>query len=254
MFDNMKKGTQGEREERKTVGEPYDEGVLNPEYKNEADLSRKERRLQEKEKLKGMGIKKKLEYIWMYYKAVIFGFIGVLFAIYVGVDLYQNAQIETVLSISVVNAGLSESEPLQKEIKGLLGYDLEDKYSEVGILMNLTTDSTGEKFGYNAQMAYMAQLSAQNIDVMVMPEGLCKEMEDDDVFADLQEILGEETYAAFGDSVHDNYITITDPKLNESLGIAYEPVCIAVMINSLHQENAAKWISSLCQKNQGTFS
>ena len=48
--------------------EEHDESVLNPERKNELDLSRKERRLLEKEKIKGMGMKKKLEYFWMYYK------------------------------------------------------------------------------------------------------------------------------------------------------------------------------------------
>ena len=51
----------------------HDESVLNPVYKNESDLSRKEKRLLEKEKLKGMGPGKKLQYIWMYYKPVMFG-------------------------------------------------------------------------------------------------------------------------------------------------------------------------------------
>lgn len=246
MYNNAKKGTQGEKEEEdKKANVQYDEGVLNPEYKNEADLSMKERRLLEKEKLKGMGLKKKLEYIWMYYKVAIFGFIGILLAIYIGVDLYQNAQIETVLSISVVNAGLSEFEPVEAEIKEQLGYDPDDKYSEVSIITNLSTDSSGEKLDYNAQMAYMAQLQAQNIDVMVMPESLRKDIEDDEAFADLSEVLGEEICAAFGENFHENYITITDSQIIESIGVSYEPVCIAVMVNSLRQENAAKWIASL---------
>ena len=39
---------------RAEQAEEHDESVLNPEIKNESDLSRKERRLIEKEKLKGM--------------------------------------------------------------------------------------------------------------------------------------------------------------------------------------------------------
>ena len=62
----------------KNRAEEHDESVLNPEIKNESDLSKKERRLIEKEKLKGMGPKKKLEYIWMYYKTAIFGVIAVI--------------------------------------------------------------------------------------------------------------------------------------------------------------------------------
>ena len=54
-----------QREKRVNQTEQHDESVLNPEIKDELDLSKKERRLIEKEKLKGMGMKKKLEYIWM---------------------------------------------------------------------------------------------------------------------------------------------------------------------------------------------
>ena len=39
--------------------EEHDESVLNPEIKNESDLSKKERRLIEKEKVKGNGTKEK---------------------------------------------------------------------------------------------------------------------------------------------------------------------------------------------------
>ena len=39
--------------------EEHDESVLNPEIKNESDLSKKERRLIEKEKIKGNGTKEK---------------------------------------------------------------------------------------------------------------------------------------------------------------------------------------------------
>ena len=67
-----------QREKRVNQTEQHDESVLNPEIKDELDLSKKERRLIEKEKLKGMGMKKKLEYIWMYYKPAIFGVIAVI--------------------------------------------------------------------------------------------------------------------------------------------------------------------------------
>ena len=49
-----------DKEKREKQGEPeHDESVLNPERKDELDLSKKERRLIEKEKLKGMGIWKR---------------------------------------------------------------------------------------------------------------------------------------------------------------------------------------------------
>ena len=48
----------------------HDESVLNPEMPNETDLTKKERRRIEREKLKGMGTGKKIQYIWMYYKYI----------------------------------------------------------------------------------------------------------------------------------------------------------------------------------------
>ena len=44
---------------RAEQAEEHDESVLNPEIKNESDLSKKERRLIEKEKLKGIGDQRK---------------------------------------------------------------------------------------------------------------------------------------------------------------------------------------------------
>ena len=43
-------------------GDGHDESVLNPEMPNETDLTKKERRRIEKEKLKGMGTGKKIQY------------------------------------------------------------------------------------------------------------------------------------------------------------------------------------------------
>ena len=49
-----------------------------------------------KEKLKGMGPKKKLEYIWMYYKPAIFGVIAVIALIFGIKNYYEQSKIKTV--------------------------------------------------------------------------------------------------------------------------------------------------------------
>ena len=46
-----------------------------------------------KEKLKGMGPKKKLEYIWMYYKPAIFGVIAVIALIFGIKNYYEQCTI-----------------------------------------------------------------------------------------------------------------------------------------------------------------
>ena len=174
----------------KNRAEEHDESVLNPEIKNESDLSKKERRLIEKEKLKGMGPKKKLEYIWMYYKPAIFGVIAVIVLIFGIKDYYEQSKIKTVLSMTVVNSMANDTETPEQKIKEALGYK-DDPYSKVEIGVNLTTDSEMAEFDYNAQMAYVAQIQAGSIDIMVMPEKLYQTLKKNEPFADLKELMGE---------------------------------------------------------------
>ena len=104
---------------RAEQAEEHDESVLNPEIKNESDLSKKERRLIEKEKLKGMGPKKKLEYIWMYYKPAIFGVIAVIALIFGIKNYYEQSKIKTVLSMTVVNSMANDTETPEQKINPL---------------------------------------------------------------------------------------------------------------------------------------
>ena len=224
--------------------EEHDESVLNPEIKNESDLSKKERRLIEKEKLKGMGPKKKLEYIWMYYKPAIFGVIAVIVLIFGIKDYYEQSKIKTVLSMTVVNSMANDTETPEQKIKEALGYK-DDPYSKVEIGVNLTTDSEMAEFDYNAQMAYVAQIQAGSIDIMVMPEKLYQTLKKNEPFADLKELLGEEAFEKFGMQTDTTHISITDSELEQELGIIYDPVCIAVPYSASNQENAVKWIKSL---------
>ena len=196
---------------RAEQAEEHDESVLNPEIKNESDLSKKERRLIEKEKLKGMGPKKKLEYIWMYYKPAIFGVIAVIALIFGIKDYYEQSKIKTVLSMTVVNSMANDTETPEQKIKETLGYK-DDPYSKVEIGVNLTTDS---------------------------------EMAEFEPFADLKELMGEEAFEKFGMQTDTTHISITDSELEQELGVIYDPVCIAVPYSAPNQENAVKWIKSL---------
>lgn len=241
MTEKQRREMQGE--DSRKMDEAHDEGVLNPEKKGEADLSSKERRQIEKEKLAGMGMKKKLEYIWMYYKAVIFGIIGAIILVCVGVDIYQNAQIETVLSIAVVNAGNIDSDTREKEIKDMLGYT--DKNEQVEIGTNLITEEDGADFDYYAQMAYVTQLQAGSLDVMIVPEALARTLADKEVFTDMEQLLGEADYASFGTQENSLYLALDDAGFCEAYGLAYQDACIMIPVNSQHQEDAVKWIASL---------
>lgn len=230
-------------EENRKQQEDYDANVLNPEIK-EDDLSPKEKRRIEKEKLKNMGWKGKLEYIWMYYKAPIFGVIAAIILVFVAVDMYQNAQVKTVLSIGIVNCTLSDTSELEEKTEEELGCE-GDKYSQVEIGVNLTTEASQTEFEYYAQMAYVTQIQAGTLDVIVLPEKLYQALNKDEIFADIQELMGKDSFAEFGEQSDTTHLALTDSSINEELGVSYEPVCIVVPYNAPNKDNVITWMKSL---------
>lgn len=216
------------------------------EEKHESDLTKKEKRLLERKKLKGMSFWKKLEYIWMYYKPAIFGTIGFVILIFIGMDLYENAKMETLVSISVVNAGGSDTEAFAEQVKEIVGTT--GKYETVEVSSSMNTGSDGKTLDYYAQMAFVTQIQAKTVDILVIPEPFYEELNQEGYFADLQEILGEETYASFGENIDQHHLKLENGEaVGEGISLAYEPVCIAVMVNAPNPEHAAEWITSLAE-------
>lgn len=215
------------------------------EDKHESDLTPKEKRLLEKQKLQSMGLTGKLEYIWMYYKPAIFGVIGFIVVIFAGVDMYKNAQIKDVLNVSVINAGLGDPTALSEEIREIIG--AEGKNQRVGIQTNLVTNSNGDDFDYYSRMGYITKVQAQDIDILIMSEKMYQALLKDDIFADMEDAMGEEIYASFGDSIDEKHLTLDSSILGPDLPVDYDPLCICIIANAKNQENAVKWLASLAE-------
>ncbi len=215
------------------------------QVKHESDMTRKEKRLLEKEKIKGMGLGKKLEYIWMYYKAAIFGLIGAIVLIFVGKNWYYNAQMEDILAIAVVNGGMGETDAWAEEIKAYLGST--DEFEKVTFILNLNTDETGANFDYYAQMAFLAQAQSRGLDVMVTTESMCKKLIDQEYLSDLSEVLDKETLDAFGDQAEKYYVKLEEGEIQDHILLPYDPVCVAILVNTPNLENSVKWVSSLAE-------
>lgn len=224
-------------------GDSKDADALNPEIKGRMELSAKERREIEKEKLKDMSLGKKAEYIWMYYKHVFFWTIGVIAAICIVFNLYENSKMQTVLSINVVNAGNYEYDAMTEEVREILGAT--GKYDYVSIGSNFITNAEGDAFDYNSQMAYVTQLSAQDLDVMILPETLYEEMKTSEVLYNLKDLLGEELYASFGEDIDEYHISLTNNETLKKFGAFYEPACVVVFSNTTNAENIVTWIKTL---------
>ena len=83
-------------------------------HRYESDMTKAEKRELEKQKLGTMNLKGKLEYIWAYYKPLIFGIIGAVVLVIVVCQQIENAKYKPILNVSVINAAMmNESETIQ---------------------------------------------------------------------------------------------------------------------------------------------
>ena len=83
------------------------------EKRYESDMTRKEKRQNELKKLKSMTFKQKAAYIWEYYKGVFAGIIIACVIISIGVQMFQNSQLKSLLSIAVVDSNYNHDEQVE---------------------------------------------------------------------------------------------------------------------------------------------
>lgn len=253
MAEEKQKKTGEEEKEKNTVPQnSIARMYLNEEERKEekkehkkslVDMTAKEKRLLEKEKIKGMGFQKKMEYFFMYYKWVPILIIGVIIAVVGGYRWYEHAKIETVLSVSAVNTKAQDFTEEQEKIRKILG--AEGKYEQVSVIGNFSTDQTGKDLEYYSQMSFMTQMQAGTIDVVIMPETMYKTEQRKGILENMGTVLGEEAYKNFAGYEKGDCVIITDKDFIEDYGLVYDEAYVCVLKNSLNQENAAKWISSL---------
>lgn len=106
--------------------------------KKESDLTPKERRLLEKEKLSTMTIGGKLGYLWTYYKIWL---LVLILAVGLGKflwDIYDGSKNNPILYITVANAGMSDTTALSADFKEYLENDNKRDLVEVSSNLSFT--------------------------------------------------------------------------------------------------------------------
>ena len=233
-----------ELEDPDKKGQQEEQNYQQMDHRYESDLTKKEKRLLEKEKLKAMDWKGRLQYIWMYYKIWIFAVIGAVFLVFGIHSWIENARIQTVLSVAVADSTGDNYEAAENSLEKLLEVD-EDPYQQVDITETFTTDAGGTQLDTYSQVAFVTKVQAQAFDVVIMPEALCNAFEKDGYFMDLDQLLDQDTLKAAGQKIQGKHIAVSDDSLKEQLGLKYEPICVAVLVNTQHEKEAAKWLKQL---------
>ena len=156
--------------------------------------TRKELMREEREKLQGMPLKKKLGYIWDYYKAVIGAAVVLVFILFIIAQAVKGAGKTIVFSAALINAekaGGVEVPELGRDFAEYIKID--EKKEEVSFddsyLMN---PEQGDTITMAAQTKLMAAIQAEMVDVMVMREEVYKSYLASGAFMPLEEALDEE--------------------------------------------------------------
>lgn len=189
------------------------------ETKHESDLTKKEKRQIEIQKLKSMKWKERIDYIWTYYKIWLLGVAIVLLFVNIGISMYHGMRENMLLEVVIVGGGLQDPEKIEdfeNEIKDILGSS--GKYDRVRVQTNIRADENDPA----SRMTLTTWIAAGEVDILVCPKEIYREYERLDGFDAGSLILKNKE------------------GISERFGVLYDEIYVCVMSNSKHKQNAEK--------------
>lgn len=219
--------------------------------------TRKELMREEREKLKGMPLKKKLGYVWNYYKAVIGAAAALVFILFIIAQAVKGAGKTIVFSAALINAEKAGGVEVPKLGRDFAEYiKIDEKKEEVSFddsyLMN---PEQGDTITMAAQTKLMAAIQAEMVDVMVMREEVYESYLASGAFMPLEEALGKEFLEEHQDMLA--FGTAEGGAQEKAYALKFEKskklqdVCgggtvyVAVTARAVHLENVRKFVEYL---------
>ena len=217
------------------------------EKRYESDLTGKEKRQMEWQKIKGMGWKERIGYIWTYYKVHMALVLAACLLIGLIGQIIYNSQFDTIFYAAVLNGGIGDAEGMQDDFKAYLGDDNEYHETTFDSSMFFTGDDTKDTAGV---MKLTTLIGAQELDAMVCDERQYEKYADLDAFIPMDEILTQEQMEAYGDDVEEYGIRVDGSEKLQEFGLdVNQPGYLAVFAYSEHVDNAREFITYLKEDN-----
>lgn len=211
------------------------------EKRYESDLTRKEKWQLEKEKIKKMGWKERLAYIWTYYKPHMAGFLAlIMFGCMVGQIIYR-AQFDTIFSVAVINGGSGNSEFMQSDFKSYLGD--EDKYHEVVVdtSMYLLGDDGQD---YTSITKLTTLVGARDLDAMISPRSQVERFTEMEGLVPMDELLTPEQIEVYGDDVSEYGLRVNGSEKLKELGMNLgEDAYLSIFVCAKDMDRAKSFIT-----------
>ena len=210
-------------------------------HRYESDLTAKEKRKLEWEKIKGMGFKDKVSHIWTYHKLILATPVIAIFIIVTVVNIVIQNRYENVLSIAVINGlHVNDTDVRDASIKERL--EIEHPHSTILIDPNfLFMDGALTMESVQKIVVFIA---AGQIDLLITNQYLFADYVAQEMLLDLGEIFYEDELATMN-LVQRYGIDITESAdINmEYFGIFYEPVYLTVILNVELEEETLEGVT-----------
>lgn len=205
------------------------------EKKYESDLTFKEKVKVERQKIKSLSGKKKMEYLWTYYRYLIFVAFAIFLVISSCVTMFLNQQKTQLLTIAIIDANHQNEAATKKLEEQLLHYiGQESKHDEIVIDTAASSIDTEE----NEAKLVMEFSVLSDTDVAVCNQEVYDKFRKESVFMDWKEILGNE-YEKYEAYMTDGVIDLsTIKKWEDGKYASYSPAYLCVLNKSGHLKQA----------------
>lgn len=197
-----------------------------------------------REKMRGMTLLQKIDYLWTYYKIWLLVPVGIGVVIYMGCSIYRTKTENILVNAVVVGSTLRSTEELSQDVKEYMGED--GRHDVVTVQTNIPDDNMGQA----SMVALSTVVGAETVDVIVCPEKVYEHFSGQDGFEDMSKLFGE-TGQKEGLELTEkgDALKITDSKfLQEKLGAPYKEVYIGVFINAPHEKGADQFVQYVLEK------
>lgn len=164
------------------------------------ERSIREKIREEWKKLSKLSWGERLVYIWDYYKPLMAAVAGVILAISIGVSIYHNLQINTLLNAYFINCNAldADGDAIAADFAAYLG-GIGDK-DEIHVdTMTTLDDEDMSNYGTANQMKMTAYIAAGDVDVLLLNQSAYDKYDGSGAFADLSALLTNEQLAQWSD-------------------------------------------------------
>lgn len=224
---------------------------------DDAVIYQKRDRQSEREKLKNLPFKKKIGYLWDYYRYHALGIIILISFISYGIYTFTRPKVENKLYAVIINNTVTPE--VWDEYEGILTEYLELNPQIENVELNYRFYYNGDiEYETSMRQTFVVYLAAAEIDVIIAPISEFNNYVKNGFFTPLSEQLPTDLYSSLADKFYlgsnednpriDAYgIYMEDTKLyrTHSLPTDGDPVLIGIVSNSTHKENAVEFIRYL---------